>query len=163
MFNLTSSTVWNPLILCLLTVIHTSILIKPWFAWSGLVCYAVCVLVCVFLYVAFTGSKHSLDRDEVSESPKCKKSTHGKKSKVKQAAPAKVKPKKVPWTDEERAAVMRHLGNYIIMQKLPGKEAIQAVIIKENCLKNRTWKNIKDFVRNRITSKARKSERNYMY
>lgn len=109
------------------------------------------------------GSKHSLDRDEVSESPKCKKSTHGKKSKVKQAAPSKVKPKKVPWTDEERAAVMRHLGNYIIMQKLPGKEAIQAVIIKENCLKNRTWKNIKDFVRNRITSKARKSERNYMY
>lgn len=72
--------------------------------------------------------------------PVRKKTTHSQRI----AAPNKVKPKKVPWTEEQKATVMRHLGKYITMQKLPGKEEIQAVITTEKCLQKRTWRNVKD-------------------
>ncbi|XP_071854838.1 uncharacterized protein [Apostichopus japonicus] len=106
-----------------------------------------------------TGTKHPLVSDEsmtirkkFKESPLTETA-----NKFKTAVPSR--PKKVPWSEEEQAAVKRHLGNFIAMQKLPGKEAIQATLKKERCLQKRNWRNVKDFVRNSITSRARKSGR----
>ncbi|XP_071854468.1 uncharacterized protein [Apostichopus japonicus] len=110
-----------------------------------------------------TGTKHPLVSDEsmtirkkFKESPLTKTA-----NKFKTAVPSR--PKKVPWSEEEQAAVKRHLGNFIAMQKLPGKEAIQATLKKERCLQKRNWRNVKDFVRNSITSRARKSGRGLLH
>ncbi|PIK34726.1 putative M-phase phosphoprotein 8-like isoform X2, partial [Apostichopus japonicus] len=111
------------------------------------------------LQIAQKGTKHPLVSDErltirkkFKESPLTKTA-----NKFKTAVPSR--PKKVPWSEEEQAAVKRHLGNFIAMQKLPGREAIQATLKKERCLQKRNWRNVKDFVRNSITSRARKSGR----
>lgn len=124
------------------------------------------IIICYFFIVTFSlffssdiGTKHPLVSDEsltirkkFKESPLTKTA-----NKFKTAVPSR--PKKVPWSEEEQAAVKRHLGNFIAMQKLPGKEAIQATLKKERCLQKRNWRNVKDFVRNSITSRARKSGR----
>ena len=64
--------------------------------------------------------------------------------------------KKRSWSDEERAAVDRHLGTHIEKNRLPGKMEIERCIRSESALKERTWKNVKDFCRNLMTSKNRK-------
>ncbi|KAJ8023168.1 N-lysine methyltransferase KMT5A-B [Holothuria leucospilota] len=68
-------------------------------------------------------------------------------------------PTKRVWSESEKAAVLRHFSNHIHLHKLPRKEAIEKCLAQEPCLRRRTWKNIKDFVRNKITSNARKTER----
>ena len=57
---------------------------------------------------------------------------------------------KRPWSDEERAAVLRHLQTFIWLKKLPGKAAIDKCIESEGALGNRSWRNVKDFCRNLI-------------
>ncbi|KAK7088980.1 uncharacterized protein [Littorina saxatilis] len=54
------------------------------------------------------------------------------------------------WSDDEVSAVLRHLESYILLGHLPGKEVIVKCLIEDKALKNRTWRNVKDFVRNRI-------------
>lgn len=123
--------------------------------------YYLLLFYCYFFsfFSSDIGTKHPLVSDEsltirkkFKESPLTKTA-----NKFKTAVPSR--PKKVPWSEEEQAAVKRHLGNFIAMQKLPGKEAIQATLKKERCLQKRNWRNVKDFVRNSITSRARKSGR----
>jgi hypothetical protein len=63
---------------------------------------------------------------------------------------------KRPWTNEEKSAVMKHLKRYILMSKIPGKSTIEECIRKETALKGRTWRNVKDFCRNTITTLKRK-------
>lgn len=59
------------------------------------------------------------------------------------------------WSAEEKKAVMKHLDNYILAKKLPGADAIRKCIDAEPALKHRSWKNIKDFCRNKITTMDR--------
>lgn len=69
-----------------------------------------------------------------------------------------VKPnQKRPWSPEEKQAVLNHLGKYILQKKLPGADVIRKCIAAEPVLKCRSWKNIKDFCRNSITT-IRKNE-----
>lgn len=67
--------------------------------------------------------------------------------------------KKTPWTNQEQAAVLRHLGQYIAALKVPGKAAIENCKSLEPCLRNRRWNNIKDYIRNKICSNARKGKK----
>ena len=57
---------------------------------------------------------------------------------------------KKPWSKEEEAAVLRHFGHYVTMGKVPQKLEIQKVLDMESSLERRSWKNVKDFVYNRI-------------
>ncbi|XP_059215616.1 uncharacterized protein LOC131993639 [Centropristis striata] len=63
------------------------------------------------------------------------------------------------WTTEECAAVERHLKKSILMNQVPGKEDCQRCITAEpEALKNRDWRAVKYFVKNRISSLRRKFE-----
>ena len=58
-----------------------------------------------------------------------------------------------PWSEEEKKAVTKHLGEFIRLKKIPGKRQIEEVIQKEKCLQRRTWKHIKYCVKNIISKK----------
>lgn len=66
------------------------------------------------------------------------------------------KGKKTPWKDNERAAVLTFFNSHIITGKIPVKREVDACIAKNACLRKRPWRNIKDFVRNKIKSKSKK-------
>ena len=69
---------------------------------------------------------------------------------------AKKKQVKRPWSEEEKAAVLDCFGHHILQGKIPGKKDIEDCMKKYPFLQKRTWKNIKDFVRNQIASKKTK-------
>ena len=53
------------------------------------------------------------------------------------------------WSDREKAAVRVTLSRYFfINDKLPGKKEIDECIATHECLSGRSWRNVKDFVRN---------------
>lgn len=60
--------------------------------------------------------------------------------------------KKKQWTREEKASVKKHLERFLVMGQLPGKRDCEKCIAEEKALKDRTWKNVKDFCRNQITA-----------
>ncbi|XP_033096323.1 uncharacterized protein LOC117100634 isoform X2 [Anneissia japonica] len=63
---------------------------------------------------------------------------------------------RIPWTEKEAAAVMRHLGNHILTNIIPSKKDIDICLRKEgDTLYRRSWRNIKDFCRNKIVKKSR--------
>lgn len=62
-----------------------------------------------------------------------------------------------PWSEEEKTAVLRHFRSHISLAKIPKKEESEKCLKKEPCLRTRTWKNVKDFVRNRITTMKNRS------
>ena len=64
---------------------------------------------------------------------------------------------KKAWAEDEQAAVSRHLFPAIIRGRLPGKCDIEQCIKAEPVLKNRTWKNIKDYCRSRIKHHSKAS------
>ncbi|XP_072167932.1 uncharacterized protein [Diadema setosum] len=75
---------------------------------------------------------------------------------------AKSRKRRIPrqkrkWTPAERAAVARHLSVNLAVGVIPGKRECQDCINKEEVLKHRTWTNIKDFVRNSVIGRARKT------
>ncbi|XP_033747261.1 uncharacterized protein LOC117332456 [Pecten maximus] len=53
-----------------------------------------------------------------------------------------------PWTSSEKAAVKRQLGNHLLLKTLPGKANCEEVLRKEHVLHERTWKQLKDYIRN---------------
>jgi hypothetical protein len=53
----------------------------------------------------------------------------------------------------QREAVFRHFMPSILRKIIPGKDQIEEVRIKETSLDTRSWRNIKDFIRNAIASK----------
>lgn len=68
--------------------------------------------------------------------------------------PNKKKPQtRKEWTPAERAAVKKHLANFIATKKVPGKQECEAVLEKEEFLRKngRTWTHVKFFVKNAIT------------
>ena len=46
-------------------------------------------------------------------------------------------------------AVAEHFARHIANKKLPSKGDIQQVLLTEPALRNRTWTNVKDFVRSK--------------
>ncbi|XP_038057200.1 uncharacterized protein LOC119728858 [Patiria miniata] len=60
---------------------------------------------------------------------------------------------KTPWSNDEKMAVVKNFGHCFQTCKLPGKQEIVSVLSSERVLQERTWTNIKDFVRNRLGKK----------
>ena len=58
--------------------------------------------------------------------------------------------KKKAWTEGEKFAVEKHFSQHIVMQKLPGKREIEQCMARERALKDRSWTNVKDYIRNKI-------------
>jgi len=56
-----------------------------------------------------------------------------------------------PWADEERDAVHSYFARHFAERTLPGKNDIEQCISTHDCLANRSWRNIKDFIRNSQT------------
>ena len=52
------------------------------------------------------------------------------------------------WSQPEKDASERRLHHCLVMRKVPQKEQIENVIACEPVLKNRTWRNVKDYVYN---------------
>ena len=62
---------------------------------------------------------------------------------------------RVNWTQNEKDAVQEHLGKFLRLGRCPGKA--DCMKAKEDTrLDKRDWKGIKFFVKNQITSVARK-------
>ena len=62
---------------------------------------------------------------------------------------------RIQWGKEELSMVLNHYSKKIKKGALPGKADATRLIAKNAVLKNRTWKNVKDFVRNHITEVQR--------
>ncbi|XP_013856680.1 uncharacterized protein LOC106512654, partial [Austrofundulus limnaeus] len=69
------------------------------------------------------------------------------------------KPKpKSKWSEAEVHAVEKHLMRLIKKHKLPQKDdCVRCLEAEPHALRNRTWKGVKDYVRNRITTLQRQS------
>ncbi|XP_077422635.1 uncharacterized protein LOC144052444 isoform X2 [Vanacampus margaritifer] len=76
-----------------------------------------------------------------------------------QESEARRQPKKM-WSKAEVAAVMRHFGSHIKKGKLASKvECSQCKRAEDPVLSQRTVQNIRDFVRNRITTAKRQAQK----
>ena len=58
--------------------------------------------------------------------------------------------KRRPWSEMERQAVLGHFQKAMLRKVLPGKAEIDNLIETSPCLKERTWKNVKDYIRNNM-------------
>lgn len=54
------------------------------------------------------------------------------------------------WNMEEKSACRRQFGRFIYLNRLPGKAEILRCVACEPTLKNRSWLQVKHFVRNKI-------------
>lgn len=48
-----------------------------------------------------------------------------------------------PWSDAEKTAVKKHLGNFLAQRRVPGKNDCLRAIQAEKALCQRSWKNVK--------------------
>ncbi|XP_047238517.1 uncharacterized protein LOC124878559 [Girardinichthys multiradiatus] len=89
----------------------------------------------------------------------CSMSTPPKSGRSKQKAPAGLLTKsKHTWNEAEVQAVEKHLMGFITKQKLPQKDdCVRCLDAEPHALRNRSWKGVKDYVRNRITTLQRHS------
>ena len=55
---------------------------------------------------------------------------------------------KVPWTNQEKKVVLEAFHKHVVGKTLPGKEECKELIERNNCLSDRSWTKVKDFVRN---------------
>lgn len=63
------------------------------------------------------------------------------------------------WGEAEVLAVERHLMRLIQEHKVPQKDdCVQCLEAEPEALRTRTWKGVKDYVRNRITALKRQSK-----
>ena len=67
----------------------------------------------------------------------------------------KAKVSKTPWSAGESSAALNFFSTSIKKGKVPGKSDVEACIKAHPILKNRTWKVVKDFVRNHIVKLAK--------
>ncbi|XP_037536126.1 uncharacterized protein LOC119413170 [Nematolebias whitei] len=62
------------------------------------------------------------------------------------------------WDEAEVSAVERHMMRFIKDHKLPQKDdCVRCLDAEPHALRNRSWKGVKDYVRNRITTAQRQS------
>ncbi|XP_049324186.1 uncharacterized protein LOC125784483 [Astyanax mexicanus] len=64
-------------------------------------------------------------------------------------------PRRRGWSEEEQAAVLKHLAVFIERHQVPGKADCLKCTETESALKHRTWRDVKYFVHNRIVSLAK--------
>lgn len=65
---------------------------------------------------------------------------------------------KKKWKEAEVRAVERHMMSFIQGHKVPQKsDCFQCLEAEPHALKSRTWKGVKNYVRNRITALERQS------
>ncbi|XP_026197759.1 uncharacterized protein LOC113149726 [Anabas testudineus] len=87
-----------------------------------------------------------------------KKKKIGKQSKMAKSEEKKSSAKgKRPWTEPERRAVKKHLGRFIAEGRVPGKEQCITCLTEEEVLGQRSWKDVKNFVNNRIVTLNKRS------
>ncbi|RVE67818.1 hypothetical protein OJAV_G00085690 [Oryzias javanicus] len=68
------------------------------------------------------------------------------------------KPSKSKWSESEVRAVEQHLMEFIRKQRVPQKyDCLQCLEAEPRALRARSWKAVKDYVRNRITALRRQS------
>ncbi|XP_070406966.1 uncharacterized protein [Nothobranchius furzeri] len=100
------------------------------------------------------GSEHEVSMSSLQEctsTPQVQNQTVSAKKREKQTAV------KRSWTPEECAAVDKHLRRFIVRSQVPGKEECQRCITAApEALRNRDWKAVKYYVKNRITALRRK-------
>ena len=60
------------------------------------------------------------------------------------------------WTEQEKAAVERHLQQHILTGKTPDKAACERCLAAEPLLEGRDWKGIKYFVKNKASALKKK-------
>ena len=63
---------------------------------------------------------------------------------------------KIKWNSEEKKTVQKELGKFLNTMKVPGKQDCEKCLKKNACLYRRSWKDIKYYVHNTITSMKRK-------
>lgn len=57
------------------------------------------------------------------------------------------------WDETEVQAIERHMMDFIIQQKVPQKnDCIKCLEAENEALRDRSWKGVKNYVRNRITT-----------
>ena len=61
-----------------------------------------------------------------------------------------------PWSNDEKLAVMKEFATQIRMLKVPGKNECERAKSNAPILLPRSWKNIKYYVKNIITSNRRR-------
>ncbi|XP_072243463.1 uncharacterized protein [Leuresthes tenuis] len=67
---------------------------------------------------------------------------------------------KLKWDEEEVCAVERHLMSFIKEHEVPQKnDCVQCLEAEPHALRARSWKGVKDYVRNRITTLQRQREK----
>ncbi len=59
---------------------------------------------------------------------------------------------KRPWCEEERRAVNKHLARFVAERRVPGKADCMKCLEEEKVLKERSWKDVKNFVYNTIVT-----------
>nr|XP_054586206.1 uncharacterized protein LOC129152238 isoform X2 [Nothobranchius furzeri] len=100
------------------------------------------------------GSEHEVSMSSLQEctsTPQVQNQTVSAKKREKQTAV------KRSWTPEECVAVDKHLRRFIVRSQVPGKEECQRCITAApEALRNRDWKAVKYYVKNRITALRRK-------
>lgn len=52
------------------------------------------------------------------------------------------------WSEEERIAVKSLFEDWIVRRRLPGKDVIESQKAQSPSLMQRSWRNIKDYIRN---------------
>ncbi|XP_014868173.1 PREDICTED: uncharacterized protein LOC106933438 [Poecilia mexicana] len=89
----------------------------------------------------------------------CSMNASAKSGRTKEkASPGLQKKSKHTWNEAEVQAVEKHLMNFITKQRLPQKDdCVRCLDAEPHALRNRSWKGVKDYVRNRITTLQRQS------
>jgi hypothetical protein len=67
------------------------------------------------------------------------------------------KGKKKYWTKTEEAAVLKHMHKHILLAKVPGKAECLNLLKREPYIQ-RSWTDIKHYVRNKITTAKRQKD-----
>nr|XP_029514840.1 uncharacterized protein LOC115128846 isoform X2 [Oncorhynchus nerka] len=73
-----------------------------------------------------------------------------------EAGPVATPRKQKIWGNEAQAAVRRQLGDFTKLMKIPGKKECDACLAAEPALQGRTWKDVKNYVRNTLMTMCRR-------
>ncbi|KAL7405935.1 hypothetical protein ABVT39_010494 [Epinephelus coioides] len=107
--------------------------------------------------VSMPGEEGSEDEASMSSLQECTSTSQVQNRSVSAKKRGKQSAVKRSWTPDECAAVDRHLRKFIVRNQVPGKEACQRCITAElQALRNRDWKAVKYYIKNRISALRRK-------
>ncbi|CAM4686021.1 unnamed protein product [Leuciscus chuanchicus] len=96
------------------------------------------------------------DREQTKKLSSSKRKRVGKRAKGKAKEISGITLRK-PWSEAERRAVNKHLARFVAEQRVPGKADCMRCLEEEKVLKERSWKDVKNFVYNTIAAVKRRS------